>query len=93
MAAKSMEDWNNAAKYAGNLSELHLTLGDLPQAVDDAQLGVELADRSGDAFQRMLNRTTLADALHQCGDLAQARSLFQQAEQMQKERQPQYPPH
>ncbi|MEE8583799.1 MAG: hypothetical protein V3T83_03000 [Acidobacteriota bacterium] len=59
--------------------------------MDDARHSVELADRSGDAEERMINRTTLADGLHQSGDLAQARSLFQQAEQMQKEMQPQYP--
>ncbi len=90
-AFESSKDWENAAAQAGNLSELHLTLGDLLQAVDDARNSVELADRSGDAFARMAERTALADALHQSGDLAQARSFFQQAEQMQKEQQPQYP--
>ncbi|MEE8587590.1 MAG: tetratricopeptide repeat protein, partial [Acidobacteriota bacterium] len=90
-AQEVRKDWLEDAKSANNLSELHLTLGNLPQAVDGAKHSLELADRSGDAFWKMANRTTLADALHQCGDLAQARSLFQQAEQMQKGRQPQYP--
>ncbi|MEE8583955.1 MAG: hypothetical protein V3T83_03790, partial [Acidobacteriota bacterium] len=89
--AKKQEDWKNAAARAGNLSELHLTLGDLPQAVDDARHSVELADRSKDAFEKRSKRTALADGLHQCGDLAQARSLFQQAEQMLKKEQPQDP--
>jgi len=31
----------------------------------DARRSVEHADRSGDAFQRMVNRATLADALQQ----------------------------
>ncbi|MEE8585752.1 MAG: TIR domain-containing protein, partial [Acidobacteriota bacterium] len=87
----AQQGWSNAATVAGNLSELHLTLGNLPQAVDDARHSLELADRSGDAFLMMSSRIWKADALHQCGDLAQARSLFQQAEQMQKEWQPQYP--
>ncbi|MEE8584993.1 MAG: tetratricopeptide repeat protein [Acidobacteriota bacterium] len=90
-AARSSENWKNAAVQASNLSELHLTLGDLLQAVDDARHSVELADRSGDAEKRMINRTTLADALHQSGDLGQARSLFQEAERMQKEDDPQFP--
>jgi len=57
-AAISQEDWNNAARYAGNLSELYLTIGDPPQALRFARQSVELADRSGDEFQRMVNRTT-----------------------------------
>ena len=48
---------------ASNLSELSLTLGDVSSAVRQGEQSVELADRSGDAFQRMVNRTTLADAL------------------------------
>ena len=35
----------------------------MSSAVRQGEQSVELADRSGDAFQRMLNRTTLADAL------------------------------
>ena len=27
----TLQDWNNAARYAGNLSELLLTLGDVPR--------------------------------------------------------------
>ncbi len=90
-AAIAREDWKNAAIAAGNLSELHLTLGDVDQAIAYAEQSVELADRSGDAFQRMSKRTTLADALHQAGRVAEAETLFQQAERMQRERQPEYP--
>ncbi len=84
-------DWTEAAIRAGNLSELHLTLGGLPQAVSFARQSVELADRTGDAFQSMYNRAALADALHQSGALTEAGILFRQAELMQKRRQPQYP--
>ena len=49
------------------------------------------ADRSGDAFQRMAMRTTHADALHQAGRRAEAEARFREAEQMQAERQPDYP--
>jgi tetratricopeptide (TPR) repeat protein len=82
--------WSNAAIQAGSLSELYLTLGDLAQALAYARQSVELADRSGDAFMRMVNRTTLADALHQAGHLSQAEAAFCQAEEMQKADQPQF---
>jgi tetratricopeptide (TPR) repeat protein len=90
-AELAREDWKNAAIAAGNLSELHLTIGDLAQALDYARRSVDLADRSGDGFQRMSKRTTLADALHQAGRLDEAEELFREAEAMQEERQPQFP--
>jgi tetratricopeptide (TPR) repeat protein len=87
----ALGDWTNAPIPAGNLSELHLSLGDIRQAIADAEQSVELADRSGDAFWRMANRTTLADALHQAGRIGEADRLFQHAEEMQKGWQPEYP--
>src|SRR6185295_15640380 len=85
------EDWKNAAIRASNLSELELTLGDVPGAVGDAERSVTFADRSGDAAQRMGKRTTHADALHQAGRRAEALALFREAEGMQAEFQPEYP--
>ncbi|MFP3941016.1 MAG: hypothetical protein ACLF0P_11965 [Thermoanaerobaculia bacterium] len=85
------EDWENAAISAGNLSELTLTLGDVAGALEAAEESVELADRSGDAFQRMARRTTLADALHHAGRWGEAETLFREAEAMQAERQSRYP--
>lgn len=87
----SMKDWKNAAKQASNLSELYLTMGDPPQALEFARQGVELADRSGDEFWRMGLRTTLADALHQVGQPEEAAATLRQAEEMQKQMQPEYP--
>ena len=84
-------DWKSAAADAGNLSELYLTLGDLAQALAYARQSVDLADRSGDAFERMTDRTTLADALHQAGHLSEAEAAFREAEEMQKAWQPQFP--
>ena len=85
------EDWTNAAISASNLSELELTLGEVAAAVKDAEQSVTYADRSGDAFERMGDRTTHADALHQSGRRAEAEARFREAEQMQAERQPEYP--
>jgi len=87
----AQENWKNAAINANNLSELYLTIGDLAQALETARRSVDLADRSGDAFERMSDRTTLADALHQAGRLDEARHLFREAEAMQEEHQPQFP--
>ena len=87
----SQEQWEFAARVAGNLSELTLTLGDLTQAVASAEESVELADRSGDAFRRMADRTSLADALHQAGRWEESAASFREAEAMQAERQPEYP--
>ena len=85
------QDWKNAAIRASNLSELALTLGEVPGAVGDAEQSVIFADRSGDSFWRLVSRTTLADALHQAGRRADAQERFREAEAMQAEHQPQYP--
>jgi tetratricopeptide (TPR) repeat protein len=85
------DKWKNAAIQAGNLSELYLTIGDIALALDYANQSVDLADRSDDAFWQMSSRTTQADALHQTGRQSEAESLFRKAEEMQKDRQPEYP--
>ncbi|MSP39140.1 MAG: hypothetical protein EXR70_11670 [Deltaproteobacteria bacterium] len=85
------EDWTNAASGASNLSELQLTLGEVAGAVGDAEQSVIYADRSGDADNRMINRTTHADALHQAGRRAEAEARFREAEEMQAESQPGHP--
>jgi tetratricopeptide (TPR) repeat protein len=85
------EVWKSAAIIANNVSELELTLGDVAAAVAGAEQSVAHADRSGDAFQRMGNRTTLADALHQAGRRAEASARFREAEALQAEQQPAYP--
>jgi hypothetical protein len=85
------ENWKQAAIAAINLSQLELTLGEVAGAVGDAEHSVIHADRSGDAFFRMATRTTHADALHQAGRRDEAETRFREAEQMQKELQPNYP--
>ncbi|HXH37751.1 MAG TPA: hypothetical protein VNN08_03910, partial [Thermoanaerobaculia bacterium] len=80
------EDWKQVAIQAGNISELDLTLGDVAPAVREAEQSVEFADRSGDAFQRIGKRTTLADAQHQAGRSQDAQARFEEAEVMQRER-------
>ena len=84
------ENWIQAALDASNLSELQLTRGEVPNAVKVAEQSVQLADQSGDAFERMSDRTTLADAQHQAGELVAAKESFVEAEKLQQERQPEY---
>ncbi|HEX3553174.1 MAG TPA: toll/interleukin-1 receptor domain-containing protein [Thermoanaerobaculia bacterium] len=85
------ENWKGAARTASNLSELTLTLGEVPRAVAFGEQSVELADRSGDAFLRMVSRTKRADALHQAGRWEESAEAFREAEAMQAEWQPKYP--
>ena len=87
----ALEEWRKAAIATGNLSELYLTIGDIALALEYANQSVDLADRSGDAFRQMYSRTTLADALHQAGRQSEAESLFCEAEEMQKDWQPECP--
>ena len=86
-----LEQFDQAAMSANNLSELELELGEVAGAVRDAEQSVTYADRSGDAFLRMAFRTTLADALHQAGRRDEAEARFREAEGMQAKRQPEYP--
>jgi tetratricopeptide (TPR) repeat protein len=90
MKAK-LQDWRNAAVIASNLAELELSLGEVALAAADAELSESYAERSGDAFQRTVSRGIHADALHQTGRRDKAAALFREAEEMQAERQPEYP--
>ena len=86
-----LEDWENAAISAGNVSELGLTLGEVAEAAADAERAVRYADRSGDAFQRRGKRSAHADALHQGGRRVESEALFREAERMQAEDRPGHP--
>jgi SEFIR domain len=81
------KDWENAARVAGNLSELEVKLGWLPEAVAHARQSMIHADQSGDTFLQMLRRTSAADALHQFSQGGEAGALFAEAERMQQENQ------
>jgi tetratricopeptide (TPR) repeat protein len=84
-------NWKNAAHRYGNFSQLNLTLGNTKESIAVASQAVDFADRSGDGFQRMARRTNLADALHQFGDLAEAKRLLEEAERLQAEIEPARP--
>jgi tetratricopeptide (TPR) repeat protein len=87
----SREDWKNVAVCAGNLSDIHVVLGELELAEARARDAVVYADRCGDPFQRASKRNTLADVCHQLGQTTEAFALFADAERLQVEREPTYP--
>jgi hypothetical protein len=60
----AQEEWKQAARLANNLSELELSQGAIGEAILDSERGGAHADRSGDAFESMVNRTTHASALN-----------------------------
>lgn len=87
---KKLGSWKEVALNAINLSELHLTLGSMQQAMSIGRQALEFADRSGDGFKKEVSRATLADALHQSGNTDEAARLLSEAEAMQQIRQPEY---
>jgi tetratricopeptide (TPR) repeat protein len=87
----AQESWKNAGINASNLSALLLSLGELREGLLHARKSVELADKSGDGHTRSGIRTTLAAALHAMGLPNEATAQFEEAEQMQKEREPACP--
>jgi tetratricopeptide (TPR) repeat protein len=86
-----VDEWTGSAISYSNLSELELTLGEVAEAVGDAEKAATYADRSGDAFWKMAARAKVADALGQAGRRAEAEARYREAEQMQVERQPEFP--
>lgn len=84
------ENWKEACVDASNLSELDLMMGEVAEAVGDAEQSVTYADRSGDPFHSETKRSVHAQALHQAGRGAEAEARFREAEQMQAERRPDY---
>lgn len=84
-------EWPGAANSAGNLSSLELTLGHIDDAVRWAEQAVRCADAGGDGRQRVSKRAILAEALHQRGHVDAALAAFEEAERIQRERQPHHP--
>jgi hypothetical protein len=69
-----------AAREARHLSEHRLVFGELDAALASARQGIDLADRSGDAYERYTERAVLAAALHHSGQMMEAAEAFHHAE-------------
>jgi hypothetical protein len=85
-ALVDLENWKNAASDYNNLSEVHLTLGNISDAVAAARRSIDLAELSRSLSRRIISRGTLANALHQSGALSRAATLLQEAEQRARPR-------
>lgn len=88
--AGELQKRTDAAIVAGNLSETHLLRGAVVAAVATARRAVDLADRSGDAHQKLSVRGALANALAQAGDPT-AEDRFRETEALQAERDSAHP--
>jgi tetratricopeptide (TPR) repeat protein len=88
--AKTAALSQDASVAYSDLAELHLTLGNISDAVAAARQAVSFADHSGIWSVRSFSRASLATALHQSGNVADALGLFVEAEKIQTQNQPQY---
>ena len=84
-------DWGNAGVSASNVSEIELLVGEITSAVAMAERSIALANQANNAFLIITSRAIYANALHATGDRALAERVFNQAEQRQKEFQPEFP--
>jgi TIR domain len=87
----SQKNWEKASEVASNLSELTLTLGDVPRAVLFGRQSVDLAERCRNTFFQMSSRATWASTLHEAGRWDESAEAFREAEAWQAEAQPEYP--
>jgi tetratricopeptide (TPR) repeat protein len=79
----SQRDWREASRNMNNLSELDLALGDIAGGIRDGDESVQLADREGIFDYVIESYATLAEALHQNGQRANALARFEKAERFQ----------
>ncbi|MDQ1592808.1 MAG: hypothetical protein QOG71_3435 [Pyrinomonadaceae bacterium] len=82
----SLEDWNNAANDASNLSGVYLVLGDLNQSMLYAKKGIAWAQEHGYQLKLKSNKGSLAAALHQAGRISEAENIFKETEAAQEYR-------
>lgn len=89
--AHTRQHWRNAAVGYSELSQIYVSLGDLPSAHTAARQALEYADRSQDIVQRLQKRAGLAQVFHYSGDARSAVALFREAETLQAHADPQDP--
>ena len=85
----SLEIWRRTEQYdgisatAGNLSEIYLNLGLLPDALHFGKEADGAAQIGKNQRDRIAQRTTYAEALHRIGNYEEALQLFEEAEGLQ----------
>lgn len=90
--ATKQENWIEVAIGFRQRSELLLSLGRLDEAVTCGVESVRHAQMTPEQIMKLcLSQVALADALHQAGDSQKALKIFEAAEQLQSEVEPEYP--
>ncbi|MEN9502255.1 MAG: hypothetical protein RI964_1540 [Pseudomonadota bacterium] len=79
------KDWEQVAAQTSNLSELQIAIGSVAAAVDAASKSMNYADQSENWQQRVSTCLTYAHTLHLAGEIKQAITFFQKAEQLQQD--------
>ena len=72
----------DSALAASNLNELYRSMGKLKTALDYGRQSVDLAVRSGNSEELEIDKSLLANTIHQTGNLGEAEDLFREAEQL-----------
>ncbi len=86
-----INDWKGVSITAQNLVDLMLPLGQLNEAVTAAKQAIDYAQQSEDLFMQMGSQAYLATALHRVGKLEESKNSFEQAEQLLKQWNSNYP--
>lgn len=85
------QKWRNASRAASNLTDLYVSIGDLDEALDTAQKGVEHADLSHDLIVQVTTRVALGDVLHRKGLIEPSAGAFAEAEGLLQDKEGVYP--
>ncbi len=89
--ANGAHDYGNASRTARSLSETCLRVGRLADAERYARQGIEAATNYGGRFELLACWGALGDALHQAGRLPEAANAFEEAEAIQRSKDPRRP--
>lgn len=83
--------WRGAAIAAGNLGDLHATIGDLARALRYAEDAVRLAKKSEVDIELGIRTGRLGGVLHEHWRLDEAEAAFNEAEKVQRDYNPEHP--
>ncbi|HLC15269.1 MAG TPA: hypothetical protein VJL89_03475 [Thermodesulfovibrionia bacterium] len=85
------KEWCNASSAYGYISELYVFMGDLLKAEKAAKKAIEFADKCNSLYEKLRSKCRLATVYHLKEDLKTSLNLFQEAEKIQQEFEPQNP--
>ena len=89
--SREIGDWLGASVAASTLSDLHLLMGNVGNAIEIGRQAVEISDLQEEDDRKLVSRAFHANALHQSGKRTDAMLIFQSAEEIQAIRRPSAP--